>query len=262
MKKTIAALAAFAAVAGPACAAEVYSSNIVGYQKLTVPANNMTIAGVQFKEVGSAYDVVSLQDIVPTGYSEFGGDWIMVWNPATRQYTDAYYWGKSADGGVYENADADEPLGPGWGDVEQNVIDIDIEHGQGFWTQSVAGGTLTITGEVSGANSVSIPANAMTIVTPTYPGPLSIQDIIPSGYSEFGGDWIMMWNPATRQYTDAYYWGESADGGVYENADAEEALGPGWGDVEQNVVNYTLEQGEGFWTQAVNGGTLTFPAAQ
>ena len=233
----------------------------MGYEKIAIPANAMTIAGVQFKEVGSDYNVVALQDVRPTGYSEEGGDWVMIWDPATRQYTDAYYWGESADGGVYESADAEEPLGPGWGDVEQNVIDIDIDLGQGFWTKSVLGGALTVAGEVSTENTVSIPANAMTLVTSTYPGAISLQDIVPTGYAEDGGDWIMVWNPTTRQYTDAYYWGESADGGVYESADAEEPLGPGWGDVEQNVVNYTLGQGEGFWTKSVNGGTLKFPAA-
>ena len=240
------------------------SSNIVGYEKLAVPANAMTIMGVQFKTVGDTQnDVVSLQSIKPDGYVENGGDWIKVWDASTRQYTTAYFWGQSADGGVYESPDDDaECLGPGWGDPNQTVIDINLDHGQGFWTQSVAGGTLTVSGEVSTQNTVEIPANAMTIVTSTYPGSLDIQKIVPTGYVENGGDWIKIWNPASRQYITAYYWGESADGGVYESPDDDaECLGPGWGDPNQTAINLTLEPGQGFWTQSIAGGSLTFPTA-
>ena len=235
----------------------------MGYEKLTVPANRMAIKGVQFKTVGDTVnDQVTLQSLVPDeGYSEYGTDWIKVFNPQTQIYTTAYYWGESADGGVYESAEAEEPLGPGWGDVEQNVIDITLNHGQGFWTQSVEGGTLTVSGEVSAENSVVVPANRMTIVTSTYPGELDIQDIVPTGYSEYGTDWIKVFDPQTQIYTTAYYWGESADGGVYENAEADEPIGAGWGDVEQNIIRATLDPGEGFWTQSVEGGSLAFPAA-
>ena len=262
MNKTTLMAVALATCLGyvPADAAEVVSSNIVGYQKITVPQNAMTILGVQFKTVGSD-DSVSLQSFAPANYAENGTDWIKVYDPMTGRYTQAYYWGESADGGVYENADAEEPLGPGWGDVEQNVVDIDVATGQGFWTQSVSGGTLTVAGEVTADNSITIPANAMTIVTPTYPGAVSIQDIVPTDYAENGTDWIKVYDPSTGRYTQAYYWGESADGGVYENADAEEPLGPGWGDVEQNIINLTIQPGQGFWTQSVSGGTLTFPSA-
>ena len=261
MKKTLLAIALAAAVV-PAWGQAVVSSNIVGYEKIEIPENAMTIAGVQFKTVGdNVNDLVTLQSIKPEGYVENGGDWIMVWDPATQTYTSAYFWGASADGGVYESADADEPIGPGWGDKEQNIIDITLDHGQGFWTKSVGGGTLTVSGEVSTENSVSVPVNAMTLVTSTYPGELDIQDIVPTGYVENGGDWIMIWDPSTQIYTTAYYWGASADGGVYESADAEEPIGPGWGDKEQNIIRATLNPGEGFWTKSVGGGSLAFPTA-
>jgi len=263
MKKTLIAIA-LAAMVAPAWAAEVVSSNIVGYEKLTIPANAMTIQGVQFKTVGDAVnDSVSLQSIKPEGYVENGGDWIMVWDPNAQSYTDAYYWGESADGGVYDSPDENaECLGPGWGDGNQTVIDIDLNHGQGFWTKARSGGTLTVSGEVSSNNSITIPVNAMTLVTSTYPGELDIQKIVPAGYVENGGDWIMIWDPVNQTYIDAYYWGESADGGVYDSPDENaECLGPGWGDGNQTVINITLAPGQGFWTKARLGGTLTFPIA-
>ena len=127
----------------PAQAESVVSENIVGYQKITVPENAQNIVGIQFQNVG-ANGELALQDVIPEGgYSGEGVDWIKIYNPAASSYTTAYYWGEEADGGVYENADAEDPLGPGWGDEQQNVIRVSISAGQGFWTQSETGGKLT-----------------------------------------------------------------------------------------------------------------------
>ena len=117
------------------------SSNTVGYEKINVPANAMDIVAVQFQESGED-GFVNLQDVTVEGYSEQGVDWIKIYDPITSRYITARYWGKSADGGVYESADADEPIGPGWGDAQQNIIRATISVGQGFWTQSEEGGKL------------------------------------------------------------------------------------------------------------------------
>ena len=245
----------------PARAAEVVSSNIVGYEKINVPVNAQNIVGVQFKAVGGTDDAISLQSLSPEGYSARGTDWIMIYDPVTSAYTKAFYWGEEADGGVYESPDEDaDCLGPGWGDSNQTVIDIDIKNGEGFWTKSVAGGTLTVSGEVSSDNTVTIPANQMLLVTSKYPGQVNLQSIVPTGYSARGTDWIMVYDPSTSSYTKAFYWGEEADGGVYESPDEDaDCLGPGWGDSNQTVINLTLEYGQGFWTKSVAGGTLAFP---
>ena len=264
--KQLVAMAALALlVALPARAAEVVSSNIVGYEKITVPVNAQDIVGVQFQNIG-ANGTINLQDIVPEkgengeGYSGEGVDWIKIYDPATSRYTTAYFWGVEADGGVYESADAEEALGPGWGDEQQNVIDVDLLAGQGVWTQSKAGGKLVVAGEVTAGTSVTVPVNVMTLASNPLPMTVALQQIVPTGYSGEGVDWIKIYNPSTSRYVTAYYWGEEADGGVYENADAEEALGPGWGDEQQNVINVDITIGQGFWTQAKTGGTLTFPA--
>ena len=264
--KQLVAMAALALlVALPARAAEVVSSNIVGYEKITVPVNAQNIIGIQFQNVG-VNGALALQDIVPEkgengeGYSGEGVDWIKIYNPATSRYTTAYYWGVEAEGGVYESADAEEALGPGWGDENQNVMDVDLLAGQGVWTQAEAGGKLIVAGEVTAGNTVTVPANAMTLVANPLPMLVSLQLIVPTGYSGEGVDWIKIYNPATSRYVTAYYWGVEAEGGVYESADAEDPLGPGWGDENQTVINVDIAVGQGFWTQAEDGGTLTFPA--
>ena len=188
-----------------------------------------------------------------------GVDWIKIYDPITSRYITARYWGKSADGGVYESADADEPIGPGWGDAQQNVITATLDVGQGVWTQAETGGKLIVSGEVTTNNWVSIPANKMTLVGNPLPMEVSLQDITVSGYSEQGVDWIKIYDPTTSRYITARYWGISADGGVYESADADEPIGPGWGDAQQNIIRATISVGQGFWTQSEEGGKLIFP---
>ena len=124
--------------------AEVTSSNTVGYTKISIPAGKQTIIGVQFQQINGG--TVDLQNIKTEGYSQNGGDWVMIWDAPTQSYTKAFYWGEnSADGGVWTGG-ADDPdavcLGAGWGDTDAVVVNATIAVGQGFWTKSVATGTL------------------------------------------------------------------------------------------------------------------------
>ena len=127
-----------------ASATEVPSANVVGYSKVTLPANAMTIVGNQFQYIGDTS--IDLQDIKCEGFAEEGSDYIKIWDPATRTYMTAYYWGESMDGvfddvnNTPDNYDDDEALGAGWGDGYQTALHADIAVGQGFWMLSGKGG--------------------------------------------------------------------------------------------------------------------------
>ena len=137
--KQLVAMAALALlVALPARAAEVVSSNIVGYEKITVPVNSQDIVGIQFQGIGLG-GVIDIQQITTEGWDGEGADWIKIYDPNTSRYTTAYYIGEDA-GGVYDE-DGNE-LGPGWGDDNAVAVDIEIKAGQGFWVKSEAGGKL------------------------------------------------------------------------------------------------------------------------
>ena len=93
MNKKIYALAALAAVALPAWAAEVYSSNIVGYQKVTLqPGFNLIGAG--FVQVGSG-DSFALKDVfqgtdvanATAGGGADQGDLIQLFDATEQTYT-------------------------------------------------------------------------------------------------------------------------------------------------------------------------------
>ena len=125
-----------------ASAAEVTSDNVVGYTKIALPANKMTIIGNQFQNVGKT--TINIQDITVGGnFAQTGIDWIKFWDADTMTYQQAFYFGEDADG-VFdpEDYDYENSLGAGWGDRDQIIVDIDIDVGQGFWVQSVKGGTV------------------------------------------------------------------------------------------------------------------------
>ena len=245
----------------PAQAAEVVSSNIVGYEKITVPVNTMDIVGIQFQNVGGDGSL-SLQSITTEGYGDWGDDWIKVYDPATSRYTTARFYGTDA-GGVYLDDSYDETtkLASGWGDTDQIVVDMTLDVGQGVWTQAEAGGKLVVAGEVAATNKVSVPVNSMTLVANPLPVSVNIQSITTEGYGDWGDDWIKVYDPATSRYTTARYYGTDA-GGVYldDSYDETTKLASGWGDTDQIVVSLNIEAGQGFWTQAENGGMLIFPA--
>lgn len=229
----------------------------MGYTKITVPENKMDIVGVQFQNIG-AEGTLSLQDIKVDGYSEEGVDWIKIYDPATSLYETVYYYGEAMEG-VYADDSYETLVGTGWGDTDQIVVDIDIPAGTGVWTQSETGGTLIVAGEVTSENTVSVPVNTMTLVANPLPMAVSVQDIKVDGYSEEGADWIKIYDPETSLYETIYYYGEAMEG-VYADDSYETLVGPGWGDTDQIVVDRTIEVGQGFWTQAENGGILVFPA--
>jgi hypothetical protein len=130
-----------------ASAAEVTSDNVVGYSKIALPANAMTIVGNQFQNISST--AINIQDIkVDENFDTWGGDWIKFWDSSTYQYQEAYYFGEDADG-VFADDTYEETLGAGWGDADQIIIDIDIDVGQGFWVQSVNGGDIVFPNPIS-----------------------------------------------------------------------------------------------------------------
>ena len=256
MKKTLIALALVAAVVPSAWGEAVVSSNIVGYEKISVPVNKMDLVGIQFQTVGTN-GVINIQDITTEGWDGYGSDWLKVYNPNTSRYTTAYYVSEDM-GGVYTDDTYETSLGAGWADDAQIVLDMTIEAGQAVWTQSEAGGKFVVAGEVTATNKVTVPVNKMTLVANPLPMAVDIQDITTEGWDGYGSDWIKIYDPDTSRYTTVYYVSEDM-GGVYTDDTYETSLGAGWGDDAQIAVDTRIEVGQGFWVQSEAGGKLVFP---
>ena len=126
-----------AAFAAPAQAAEVVSSNIVGYQKLDL-RNGFTIVGNQFLNVGA--DTKDIQELVAPDTDMVGLDENLNFQTELRVWSgtgyDIYGWDSEGD-----------PQFPGsdhkWVNGDLEVVNVTIPMGQGFWIKSTKAGTVT-----------------------------------------------------------------------------------------------------------------------
>ena len=229
--------------APPAWAAEVVSSNIVGYQKVNISAG-LSILGTPFVDVGSIEGSLNIQNITPANTETAGGiDYLRLWDGS--QYTEYFYY-SAADEGV------DDDGNPGWGDGDQEAVDELINAGSGYWVHSGTSETVTIAGEVTETTEVPIIAG-LTLVCNPQPVSINIQDIVPSNTETAGGvDYLRLWDGT--QYTEYFYY-SSADEGVDDDGN------PGWGDDDQEAVDVTIPPGTGFWVHSGTSEVLTFPNA-
>ena len=234
--KTLAALALIAALgASPAWAAEVVSSNIVGYQKVSVPAG-LTIIGQQFVAIGGA--PASIQTIQADGLADGGMDSIQVWTGSDYEY---YSYFSASD-----NIKGDDTAA--WGDDNWEPVDETIAAGTGFWISASDNATITFAGEVGSVNTVTVPAG-LSLVTPTLPADINIQSIQADGLADGGMDSIQVWNGSEYEYYSYF----SASDNIKGDGTA------AWGDDNWEPVDVTLYAGYGFWVSASGDSTLTFP---
>ena len=265
MKKTFIALALAASVA-PAWAAEVVSSNIVGYSKLDL-ANGFTMVGVPFQQVGTE-NTASVQNIKASGLAGFdwvafdGGDTLLIWDPSQQMYpTELVY---SGDTQTAEMVDMGVPAGV-WFDMATFApADMELANGSAVWiVGSTATGTVTLSGEVpTNAAPVQLVAGFNMVANP-YPKAAAINDVVScSGLVGFdwvafdGGGTLLIWDPAQQMYPTELVW--SGDTQTAEMVDMGVPAGV-WFDMATFAPADTeIPVGGAFWIVTANGGTLTF----
>ncbi|MDD4061889.1 MAG: hypothetical protein PHW08_14475, partial [Kiritimatiellae bacterium] len=158
MKKSTMIAAIFAASAFSAFAADVYSSNIVGYSKLTIhPGLNMIGAGFQVVGGAGAQDMQTI--FVDEDGANFGGessveaDNILTWDPTAGGgiggYTTYYKYDSNGTYPEYDNI---------WYFQDDNEITAPIDLSTGFWYKSLSTTSIvmTVAGEVPASNTVSV----------------------------------------------------------------------------------------------------------
>ena len=267
MKKTFIALALAASVA-PAWAAEVVSSNIVGYSKLDL-ANGFTMVGVPFQQVGTE-NTVSVQDIKASGLTGFnwdtfesGGDTLLIWDPTQQMYPTEFIY--TGDTETEAMTGMGIPAGV-WFDMATFApADLDVENGSAVWIVSEgANGVVTLSGEVP-TNAVPVQlVTGFNMVANPYPKATDVNDIFTvSGLTGFnwdtfesGGDTLLIWDPAQQMYpTEFIYTGDTQT-----EAMAGMGIPAGvWFDMATFApAVQEIPVGGAFWIVTANGGTLTF----
>ena len=214
----------------PAWGAEVVSSNIVGYHKLDLTANDFFIGGSQFTTVGEA-DTIGVQDLMSSGLAE--GDSIQ------------FFQGSSYHTFTYYDVNFDEDwneIGAGFTDEETGTIGTkEVSLGEAFWIKTGANTTVVFNGEVKTNATVTVSCGggfALTAVP--CPASVSLQDVKFDGIAE--GDSIQF-REGNGYHTFTYY-------DVNFDEDWNE-VGPGWTDEETGVLaNLQLDLNKGFWLKA------------
>ena len=215
----------------PAQAAEVVSSNIVGYQKVTLAANNYTLLAPMFTYVGGGEkaipDIFEEDDFV-SGESGGQADYIDIWEDG--QYSRTYFFSSDA--------------GDAWssGDDGFDETTDELETGIGFWffSRSDSDKTVTLAGEVSTSDViVDISADNYTLLANPFAAPLPIKSIVAvegeftAGESGGQADYIDIWEDG--QYSRTYFYSSDA-GDAWSSGD------DGFDETEETVL-----PGQGFW---------------
>ena len=188
------------AAAAPAQAADVVSSNIVGYQKVALSAG-LNMIGVQFTDVGSTDAAVTSFATLDSTMEGFDEDLnfantMMVWNG--NGYTTYGWAGKSPSAMDAEYAEMDDT----WLTLGLEPTDDTHPVYGGFWVDAKTAGTITLSGEVlnEGTKTVSLAAGLNMLANP-FPSTVNISTfgVLDSTMEGFDEDLnfqttMMVWN--------------------------------------------------------------------
>ena len=235
--------------AAPAWAAEVVSSNIVGYTKVNVVAGLNMLSGA-FVAVGG--ENADMNDSVVS--SDLGASTVaQFWDATGKAYSSLFYY-PDPDDGIYEDDSYENNLGAGWGDGDAIVVEKEMNPGTGFWVQSPSAATVTLCGEVS-TNAVEVSLVAgLNLVGNPFPGQIDISAITSSDLA--ASTVAQFWNATAKSYTTVFYYPGPADG-IYEDDSYENNLGAGWGDGDAIAIDFPIDAGSGFWIQSPSAATIS-----
>ena len=247
----------------PAWGAEVVSSNIVGYQKITL-AKGYTQIGIQFQEVGSD-GVNTVNGLGFTGLNGYdwdsgeAGDELTIWDASKQGYLNTYLWA------------ADDPLDLGIGanvwfdEGELAAADVDLTVGDSVFVKSSAtAATAVISGEVPSSNNASIITKTLAAgynqFANPFPVAISINDLTFTGLVGYdwdsgeAGDELTIWDASKQGYLNTYLW--AAD----DPLDLGIGAGVWFDEGELATADVTIPVGGTVFVKAQNGGTVTFTA--
>jgi len=229
--------------APPAWAAEVVSSNIVGYQKVTLQPGFNFVAP-QFTAVGGgAIDLQSIKlDISDDDAT--GGDNIQILDDGGATLSQ-YYWMPPSFTGA-EKA--------GWVDENFALVSDTLANGLSILVDSTDDLSVTVSGEVSKNDSEIVSVAGFNFIGNSTPVSINIQDIqIDVADDEAtGGDNIQILDDGGATIAQ-YYWMPPSFTG---------AANAGWVDENFALVDVDLAPGQGVLLDATADGiTISVPAA-
>ena len=271
MKKTLTLLAILAAI-GPAWGAEVVSSNIVGYTKVSLEAG-LNLIGSQFLLVGGQTPNINELTTSLDGQSGYDDS---TYSPTTelRVWTgngyDTYGWTgdllKDSPELAGEMGVTDDSIDNQWLDMDYAVTEDPLANGQGFWIKAGSAGSVTLAGEVPSGDSITINLVAgLNLVAYPWPMNVDLAKIQVTGQKGYDND---SYNPTTEIRVwagngyDTYGWTGSlltdSPDLASEMGVTDDSLDNKWLNMDYEVPDEPINLGTGFWIKAQNAGTVTF----
>lgn len=206
MKKSTMIAAVFAASAFSALAADVYSSNVVGYTKVTLAADNFNMLSAAFVPVGGGEgkkitEIFSDNSQFTSGYASTEADYINVWNGGGYN---TYFYSAFIDA---------------WASDQDSFTETEdaLPCTEGFWLYRLNTALpVILAGQVVTTNVTvsAIAGNNFNMIGNPYAAPMPIKDILAStgsftsGYASTEADYINVWNGAGY---DTYFYSAFID---------------------------------------------------
>ena len=260
MKKTALLAVALAACLGyaPARAADVVSSNIVGYQKVTL-SKGWNMIGVQFVRVGG--EVKNLTDcfVLDETFAGYDDDYkfatqMRIWN---GDGYDFYGWAGTSGTDV----DDDPSLDYTWTDLgAEAVTDVDLPANLGVWVNAEKSGTLIASGEVVLEDVTIDLEEGYNMVCNPFPQtvPVTSFGVLDASFAGYDDDYkfatqMRIWN---GDGYDFYGWAGTSGTDV----DDDPSLDNTWTDLGAEATDAVIPYGTAVWIKAEKAGKITFKA--
>ena len=228
----------------PAWGAEVVSSNIVGYNKVTL-TTGYNMLSPMFTYVGGGDKAIV--DLFEEKEGFVGSD-----TASDADYFSIWYGGGYAYTYFYSTDAGDENVDAKWASGEDSFTETtdDLPPNTGFWFYNRAGQkTVTLAGEVP-TNDVTVSVSAgYTMLANPFSAPLPVKSIVAVSGSFVGSDtasdadYISVWR--NGGYDATYFYSTDAEGAWAS------------GDDSFTETEDTIGPGEGFWFYSRNTSQIT-----
>lgn len=266
MKKTALLAVALATCLGyvPAQAAEVVSSNIVGYEKVNL-VQGFNMVGLQFQYVGDPSDTTrNISDFgsLDSTFSGYDADYsyateMRVWDSTRQGYV---YYGWSGSSGT--DIDSDPAYDNQWLDSATEITDETLPVGAGVWIKAEKAGSITISGQVVNSDMTVSLVQGFNLVANPYPQAVDVAKFgtLDSSFAGYDADYsyateMRIWDPARQSYV---YYGWSGTSGT--DIDGDSSYDNQWLDSATEITTETIPFGAAVWIKAEKAGTITFSA--
>jgi len=270
MNKSTMIAAIFAASAFSAFAADVYSSNIVGYTKVST-GPQLNLIGLCFQPVGGNGTTTINDTISSSGLVGFdwdlgeGGDQMYIWDATAQGYAFSYtYAGDSVPEAITTELGYD--LSGKWMDGDLLPVSVPADLGSGIWIESSAlAATVVLAGEVSSNETVTVAIGPqLNLVANPYPTALNVNSATYTGLVGFdwdlgeGGDQMYVWDAGAQGYSASYtYAGDSVPEAITTELGYD--LSGKWMDGDLLPVSTPIPVGGAMWIQSTtSSGSVTF----